>query len=665
MHEHMKAIAEIGALLNQSCQASEFPRGVLTLMAATTGARRCRFFLLRYGSGPIPDFHCPASFPALVSVPVLPKERAALAEQIRHFADNPETAYRVAEEDDARIFHFPLWLNGHLSCLLVLETDRSADAGAVMDFVMPCIPLIGLWNSALNIRKTLDDVCDFTREPLYIMNIQGEVVLWNKAMAELSGWKASQIIGHGDRMNAVPFYGEKRLTVPHLILKPNPDFEKRHYMKFKREGDVVHALTFLPTVPQDGAYVSCKTQRLYDRNGVLYSAIHSLHDLTKLRQMEMDLHKLRFIGRLMNDLSETAIVLLTKEGISYHNDKAAEILGLSGNRKPTSEDLLAVVTKAANDDREKLNFFFRRLAQFEEPGNPYVEFSVFWNGCMRDVRCNAHFESGEEPSVLLTFTDISRERDLIAQAKENEMKVLRADRLSALGVLSAGIAHEIAQPLSVIKVLADSWLYAREAGWENEDEDLREHFFTISQQVDRMSRVIDGIRVFARDEKEEGVAVSDLNQALANVMRILERQFLNYGIHIKAAYHGAPLIVRCSLSRLEQVVMNLMINAHQALEGCAHSLKEICLTTAREREHALLWVADNGPGICQEDLRKIFDPFFTTKEIGQGTGLGLTICKSITNWAGGDIEIWNNTGGGCTVQVSLPVAEGSNENTAD
>ena len=665
MRDRMKAIAEIGVLLNQSCQSSEFPRGVLTLMASATGARRCRLFLLRYNAGPALEFHCPASFPAPVSTAVLPQERAVLDEQARYFAGKPEASCRVAEQDDARTFYFPLWLNGHLSCLLFLETERSADTGAVMDFISPCMPLIGLWNTAEDIRKTLDDVCDFTREPLYIMNTDGEVVLWNKAMAELSGWKASQIIGQGDRMNAVPFYGEKRLTVPHLILQPNPDFEKRHYMKFRREGDVVHALTFLPTVPHDGAYVSCKTQRLYDRNGVLHSAIHSLHDLTKLRQMEMDLHKLRFIGRLMNDLSETALVLLTKEGISYHNDKAAEILGLGGYRRPALEDLLAVVTKAAGDDREKLGFFLSQVVRFEEPGNPYVEFSAFWNGGMRDVRCNAHFESGEEPSVLLTFTDISREREIIAQAKENEMKVLRADRLSTLGVLSAGIAHEIAQPLSVIKVLADSWLYAREAGWESEDEDLREHFATISQQVGRMSKVIDGIRVFSRDEKEEGTAVSDLNQALANVMRILERQFLNYGIHIKAAYHGAPLIVRCGLSRLEQVVMTLMINARQALDGCDHSLKEICLTTAREKGHALLWVADNGPGICQDDLRKIFDPFFTTKEIGQGTGLGLTICKSITNLAGGDIEVWNNTGGGCTVQVSLPVAEGGDENTAD
>ena len=102
--------------------------------------------------------------------------------------------------------------------------------------------------------------------------------------------------------------------------------------------------------------------------------------------------------------------------------------------------------------------------------------------------------------------------------------------------------------------------------------------------------------------------------------------------------------------------MNLMINAHQALDGCDHSLKEICLTTAREKGHALLWVADNGPGICQDDLRKIFDPFFTTKEIGQGTGLGLSVSYFIiTNNHKGQMEVQSTPGQGTCFTLRLPL----------
>ena len=664
MHKQMQAVAGIGAVLASSLQSPVFPREALKLMAEAAGCLGCALHLARYKENRLDSFICLAAYPGNGGQTACAPEPSLLREAADYFSRAADAGHHTAVNGHRRAICFPLHLNDHISCILTVQIDIKSDYDTVVDFISSCIPLLSLWNSTSNIKKTLDDVCDFTREPLYIMNITGEVTLWNEAMSKLSGWDCSQIIGRGDYMNAVPFYGERRLTVPHLILNPDPEFETSHYMKFKREGDVVHALTFLPTVPQAGAYVSCKTQRLYDVNGVLYSAIHSLNDLTQLRQMEMDLHKLRFIGRLVNDLSETAIILLTREGVSYHNDKALEILEVEGQRKPTVEDLLAVADHVSGEEQEKLLILLRQVLAFQEPANPYIECSFCGKTGVRDIRCNAHIEPGEEPSVLLTFTDITRERELIAQAKENEMRILRADRLSALGVLAAGVAHEIAQPLSIIKVLADSYLYAKDAGWDNDDEDVSEHFTAISNQVDRMSKVIDGIRVFSRDEKEQDTSVSDVNQALVNILGILEQQFNNYGIHIRTVYCDEPLIVRCGLSRLEQVVMNLVVNSRQALEECAHPHKEISLVTARENDFALLRVADNGMGIELAELRKIFDPFFTTKEIGQGTGLGLTICKSIINNAGGDIEVWNNTSGGCTFQIYLPVAEAVDEDSA-
>jgi len=602
---------------------------------------------------------------AATAVHIVPDYRAEAAriEQetfdgaVCFFSVNPEAGRLFIGDGALWTGYFPLRLEGHLCAVLSVECDSEKGLEDRAEFVGACLPLFSLWFSGANLRKTMHDICDFTREPLYIMNTAGVLEMWNQAMTDLSGCDSAQMLGQGDYQNAVPFYGEKRLTVPHLILNPDPVFEKRNYVEFRREGDVVHAITFLPKVPGEGAYVSCKTQRLYDINGRLYAAIHSLHDLTHVRQLEMDLHKLQFIGRMANDLSENGIALITRDGVGYYNDNMLKILDMPPGSKLLLKHIAGLSAYASQEERDRIIAFNRQVLNGEEPSPPFVEFTVRKAGTSRNLRCSAYMESiGDETTAMLVFSDITRERTLINQAKDNEMKVMRADRLSSLGILSAGIAHEIAQPLGTIKVLADTFLFGRDQGWETDQESMVEKFQMISKQAERMSQIIEGVRVFSRDENELDSGACDVNVAVRNVLNILERMFNKRSIRIVTGYCSVPLPVSCGLSRLEQVIMNLMLNSRQSLDSCAdHGYKEITLTTECRDATAYVRITDNGTGILADNLQRIFDPFFTTKEIGQGTGLGLAICKAIINSAGGDIEVWNNPVRGCTFQIFLPL----------
>ncbi|MCD7984421.1 MAG: HAMP domain-containing histidine kinase, partial [Desulfovibrio sp.] len=181
----------------------------------------------------------------------------------------------------------------------------------------------------------------------------------------------------------------------------------------------------------------------------------------------------------------------------------------------------------------------------------------------------------------------------------------------------------------------------------------------------RMAKVIDGVRIFSRDESEQDSATSDINESITNVMTLLEQQFRAHDIHVCVNCHEGNLLVNCSLGRLEQVLINLLVNSRQSLDASEYGYKEIVITTMCQGDNACLTVEDNGPGIDKNAFPHIFDPFYTTKEIGQGTGLGLSICKAIVNGAGGDIEVSNKYARGCIFQITMPLVEPQNEDTAD
>jgi C4-dicarboxylate-specific signal transduction histidine kinase len=261
------------------------------------------------------------------------------------------------------------------------------------------------------------------------------------------------------------------------------------------------------------------------------------------------------------------------------------------------------------------------------------------------------------PTIHFIVDDITEQKELARKARLNELRMYHEDRLTALGTMAAGIAHELNQPLNTIRVVTDGFLFGREAGWGMDPEEWVEGLEMVSRQVVRMSEVIQNIRNFARDDQTQTLGEVNANQAIENVFSMMGRQLEAHGIRIHKELERRLPLIRTHLNRLEQVVMNLLINARQALDHCSHPHKEIRVKSGRREGNVFIEVSDNATGIPEEIIGKIFDPFFTTKEVGKGTGLGLSISQSIVAELKGRIEVFNNQMGGATFVVTAPIKE--------
>lgn len=227
-----------------------------------------------------------------------------------------------------------------------------------------------------------------------------------------------------------------------------------------------------------------------------------------------------------------------------------------------------------------------------------------------------------------------------------EMQLLHSAKLASVGTLATGVAHELNQPLAVIRGVAQQ-LMAEEGLSEFVLEDLN----LIVGQSHRMSKIINHLRTFARAPSED-IETVDVNDVVRNCFTLIGEQLKAHSIGVELALCEEPMNVLADANELEQVVLNLITNARDALEGYSNA----CLTfrSWREEERVVLEVRDNGAGVSEEYVARIFDPFFTTKEAGKGTGLGLSISHSIITRFNGTLAY--RTESGAVFTITLPYA---------
>jgi len=274
---------------------------------------------------------------------------------------------------------------------------------------------------------------------------------------------------------------------------------------------------------------------------------------------------------------------------------------------------------------------------------------------------------GDRQYILALARDVSARKaaeEARAQA-ENELEVqkslsMRADRLRSLGEMAAGIAHELNQPLTVVRGAAESSLIGMEEGWDMGWEAVARDMTTIVAQADRMTHIIEHVRMFARDAGKAERDSVRINEVVRSAVSMLESQFRSNGIRLVCELTENLPAVEANAFSLEEVVLNLMSNARDAMMDGNGQLAEDSIlrlrTGATDGQSPLVTVEveDSGKGIDMDILEKVFDPFFTTKDPDKGTGLGLTVCKSILEEFGGQIDIQSQPGRGTTVSISLP-----------
>ncbi len=267
--------------------------------------------------------------------------------------------------------------------------------------------------------------------------------------------------------------------------------------------------------------------------------------------------------------------------------------------------------------------------------------------------------------LSLQFDRLKEAHEQLTQAhvelQNAQMELIQAAKLESIGRLAAGVAHEVKNPLAIIQ-LGINVLEATLSG----DRDAREVIVEMDEAVKRADSVIKGLVDFSRSEKLD-LTVQDLNPIIENSLNLVRHELMKGHIALETRLQSSVSPVAVDRNKIQQVFINLFMNAVQAMEGGG---KLTVATTEKElspedipglfrQKHqfaagdraVLVEITDTGPGIPEDKLDKLFDPFFTTKPTGKGTGLGLSITRKIVDLHDAIIDIRNREEGGAAVNL--------------
>jgi two-component system NtrC family sensor kinase len=239
---------------------------------------------------------------------------------------------------------------------------------------------------------------------------------------------------------------------------------------------------------------------------------------------------------------------------------------------------------------------------------------------------------------------VAEREEMLKQSTRQQLG--RSEQLASVGRLAAGVAHEINNPLVGVLAFADM---LREK--ENMDDQDRQDLELIIRETKRVRDIVRGLLDFAR-ETPSVKARLNINDVICQTIRLLGKRDAFQNIYVVDDLSDNLPFINGDRNQLQQVVMNLVLNACEAMPQGG----TLMLRTSATDKRAIFEVTDTGVGIKQEDLDKIFEPFFTTKPVGKGTGLGLSVSYGIIQQHGGTLEVQSDLGRGTTFTISLPLA---------
>lgn len=264
----------------------------------------------------------------------------------------------------------------------------------------------------------------------------------------------------------------------------------------------------------------------------------------------------------------------------------------------------------------------------------------------------SHARYGESNVLIATTSDIT-------ESIERETQLIQASKMTTLGLMAAGMAHEINQPLNVIQICADFFLKMIRKGRPIPEADLKSMAHDIIANVDRATGIIKHVRHFAR-QSEVVKTMVNINAPIEDVFRLLGHQIKVHQIELDLNLAPDIPYIMADHNRLEQVFINLVTNAVDALDEKAEMpehagmTKRLWIQTRLQNRDIVVTVSDNGIGMSRKTREKLFEPFFTTKKIGKGTGLGVSISYGIIKDYNGTIDIESQVSRGTTFSLTFP-----------
>ncbi|MEW6439748.1 MAG: ATP-binding protein [bacterium] len=259
------------------------------------------------------------------------------------------------------------------------------------------------------------------------------------------------------------------------------------------------------------------------------------------------------------------------------------------------------------------------------------------------------YEGDREVASVGFFHDLRERIDMERKLQKTQIQLLQAEKMASLGKLAAGVAHQLNNPLGGITLYGQLMLEEYPLV-EAAQSDLRR----ILDDAERCRNTIRELLEFARQTRQE-IRLNDVNHALSQTLFLLENQSLFHNIEIVKELDPSLPKVPSDIQQLNHVFMNVILNAAEAMEG--EGRLRVRTFRSEDDAHAVIQIADTGPGIAEDVLPHIFEPFFTTKEEGKGTGLGLSLVYGIIENHDGRIQVASEVGKGATFSIYLPLRQ--------
>jgi two-component system, NtrC family, sensor kinase len=368
---------------------------------------------------------------------------------------------------------------------------------------------------------------------------------------------------------------------------------------------------------------------------------------TLVREANVELEKAYQFRENIIENCPDALVCIRKGGeIIIFNSAAEKLLGYKKHEVIGKMNIVSIYPPGGAKQ-------IMKLMRSKDPGGPGIlqkREAALIDKWGREIPVSISaailYDSGQESGSVGVFTDIREKLKL-------EKQLLRSEKLSSLGKLSAGIAHEINQPLTGVLTFAHLLLRKYKA-----DERTRKDLETIVRETTRIRGIVQGILDFARETRMQKKPYR-IEKVLDQTLEIIIHQQRFFGISLEKDYDPSIPEIVVDSNLMEQVFMNIILNALDAMNGTG----TLRVTTRLRDQWAEVSFQDSGHGMPEEVLDKIFDPFFTTKDSteGMGMGLGLAVSYGIVRSHNGDIQVTSKPGEGTTFTLRLPVGEEATE----
>ncbi len=508
-------------------------------------------------------------------------------------------------------------------------------------------------------KRTIDGIIEGFPIPTFVVNREHKVILWNRACKELTGFDAGDMIGTDKHY--LPFYSQKRPLIADFIIDNDIEGLKKYYSardvkKSKNVEGAYEARDFFKDLGGKKRHLYFVAAPIYDEKGEIAAAIETLQDVSKEKEMEVSLTE--YTETLRNELEEN---INLREKIEDLYNYLQSILDSSPDKifNVSSNAIINYMSKDLEREDGFISHHVKGKHYMEVIAPEIIDITLDkWEDVKRGIytpyEVQVNSRDGSKRTLLMTPCPVKGtdsylyvQRD-ITEFKNLERKFYESQKLAAVGQLAAGIAHEVRNPLSSIKMS----LQILEKRMRPSGNDSK-RFRIAQREVDHLEKLVNDILIFAKPSEPQKEP-SNIKRILEHALAMVEKSVSDKEIHIRTRFEENIPPIEVDPAMLEQSFINVYLNAIDAMEAKG----KLCISAKLIDDggkSVLVEVEDDGCGIDEEDMPHLFNPFFTRKKYG--TGLGLTQVKKIIDLHQGALKILSKKGEGTTIMVTLPIEQ--------